>query len=62
MGCFVLLKVINFEVPINFYRWGTLRLKKYSDKGFSLIFADEGQISAEKTHHITMSPRHHGTN
>jgi hypothetical protein len=32
MGCFVLLKVINFEVPISFYRWDTLRLKKLSEK------------------------------
>jgi len=25
MGCFVLPKVINFDVPIISYRWGTLR-------------------------------------
>ncbi len=33
-----------------------MRLKKYSKKGFSLIFADEALIFAEKTHQFTMSP------
>jgi len=36
-----------------------MRLKKYSKKGFSLIFADEAQIFAEKTRQFTNSPCHH---